>query len=168
MLRQTRASTNAQQAKDHELPRDWHAEREVLGALIADPTLLARARQHELTERVFDLERHRHIFRALSALAPDDHALGGLPALVDALRRSGDLGAVGGPEQVADVLCNGLHSASNVLWLVRNRLLPLHRARAAVRACEGAARRIRECPHEAPSVVAALLASLAAHEAPDA
>jgi hypothetical protein len=144
---------------------DWRVEAQVLGALVRDPAPLAEAVAGGVTEATFHLVRHRLVFRALCRLKPEDHREGGPAAVVDALRRAGDLevagGSLSGPEAVADLLFVGFESPKNAAWAWRERLFPLQRAREAVDVCQQAARSIREQPDDADAIVANAVRQLA-------
>ena len=156
---EARQGSAAGPEEDRDPLHDWSAECEVLGRLIGDAALVAEALRDGLTDGAFHLDRHRLIYSALCGLSPEDHA-GGLPAVVHALRRSGELDLVGGPSAVALVLDSRVSAAENARWEWRKRLVPLQRAREVVRACEGAARRIRECPDDAVQVIRETVARL--------
>jgi hypothetical protein len=153
-----------------DLLHDWVLEAEVLGALTGDPALLEQAIGEGVSEGAFQLLGHTLVFRALCGLTREDHAAGGLVAVVDALRRAGDLDVVGGAltgrEAVAGLHWAGFASPGNAAWAWRKRLLPLQRAREAAAVCEQAARRIRERPDEAEATAADAIGRLAALATP--
>lgn len=92
-------------------PHDLEAEQAILGAVLLDPTALARAQEHMSSSDFYD-SRHRRIFEAMVELAGKDDGLD-LLTIGDLLERNGDLKHVGGRASLAELLTT-IGSASNV------------------------------------------------------
>ena len=92
-------------------PHDLDAEQGILGAVLLDPTALARAQEHMNADDFYD-SRHRRIFDAMVALAGGGEGLD-LLTLGDLLERDGHLKHVGGSATLAELLTT-IGSASNV------------------------------------------------------
>lgn len=92
-------------------PHDLEAEQAILGAVLLDPTALARAQEH-LSASDFYNSNHRRIFDAMADLAGRDEGLD-LVTIGDLLERKGDLNHIGGRGLLADLLTT-IASASNI------------------------------------------------------
>ena len=92
-------------------PHDLDAEQAILGAILIDPSALARA-QEVLTSSDFYDSRHRRIFEAMTELADGSAALD-LLTLGDQLEQSGGLKAIGGRGDLAELLTT-VASAANI------------------------------------------------------
>ena len=92
-------------------PHDLDAEQAVLGAVLIDPTALARAQEHLSASDFYD-GRHRRIFDVMVDLAGRDEGLD-LLTIGDLLERNGDLTHIGGRGTLAELLTTVV-SASNI------------------------------------------------------
>lgn len=92
-------------------PHDIEAEHAILGAVLLDPTALARA-QEVLTAEDFYHSRHQRIFRAMTELAVRSEPVD-LVTLGNVLEGSGDLERIGGRSVLAE-LVTVVASASNI------------------------------------------------------
>ncbi len=92
-------------------PHDHEAEQAILGAILIEPTALARA-QELLEPADFYDSRHQRIFRAMGELAGKSEPLD-LVTLGNTLESSGDLAGVGGRSALAEILA-AVASASNI------------------------------------------------------
>ncbi|RPH81296.1 MAG: replicative DNA helicase [Nitrospiraceae bacterium] len=92
-------------------PHDLEAEQAILGAVLLDPTALAKAQEHMTAGDFYD-SRHRRIFDVMVELAGKDEGLD-LLTLGDLLERNGDLKHIGGRGTLAELLTT-VASASNV------------------------------------------------------
>jgi replicative DNA helicase len=93
------------------LPHNLDAERAVLGAVMISAKAMD-AVSDRLTPEVFFRDAHRRVYKAMEAMYANGCAIDPL-TLVDALRQSGDLDAVGGPAYVAG-LTDGVPMSTNV------------------------------------------------------
>jgi replicative DNA helicase len=92
-------------------PQSVEAEEAVLGGILLDNRALDRANEI-LTHDDFYRESHRRIFRALNDL-DERHERADVITLTECLKRRGDLEAVGGAAQVAE-LVERIATAANV------------------------------------------------------
>jgi replicative DNA helicase len=96
---------------DKTVPHSIDAERSVLGSILIENSAINRA-QEILKEQDFYREPHRKIFKVMSDLSEKSSAID--PVTVkEALSRSGDLEAIGGPAYLASLL-DGVPQSANI------------------------------------------------------
>lgn len=92
-------------------PHNLEAEKAVLGAVLVDPRLWLDV--EHLAPQAFFRDSHARIWRCMAALSQQGAAIDPL-TISDALKRTGDLEAVGGPAYVMG-LTDGVPRASNIV-----------------------------------------------------
>jgi replicative DNA helicase len=97
-------------------PHDLDAEQAVLGAVLIDPTALARAQEH-LSQSDFYDSRHRRIFDVMVDLAGRGEGLD-LLTIGNVLESTGSMAMIGGRGTLAELLTT-IGSASNVSYHAR-------------------------------------------------
>ncbi|MEO6111608.1 MAG: replicative DNA helicase, partial [Nitrospiraceae bacterium] len=97
-------------------PHDLDAEQAVLGAVLIDPTALARAQEHLNASDFYD-SRHRRIFDVLVDLARRNEGLD-LLTIGNVLESTGSMAMIGGRGTLAELLTT-IASASNISYHAR-------------------------------------------------
>lgn len=97
-------------------PHDLEAEQAVLGAVLIDPTALARAQEHLNASDFYD-SRHRRIFDVMVDLARRNEGLD-LLTISNVLESTGSMAMIGGRGTLAELLMT-IASASNISYHAR-------------------------------------------------
>jgi replicative DNA helicase len=97
-------------------PHDLEAEQAVLGAVLIDPTALARAQEHLNASDFYD-SRHRRIFNVMVDLARRNEGLD-LLTIGNVLESTGSMAMIGGRGTLAELLTT-IASASNISYHAR-------------------------------------------------